>query len=200
MVVFSVRPMFFCPMFLGPMFSGPAPCAGNSPGPRPVRRRGRRAAPERCASRSQRGVVLPLVLVLLLLTTIVGYQVMETSALEARMAVAREGKELSFQAAEAAIEQARNSEAGLRDAFAAARSAPGDSAWPVHNYSFGEDLSGRVEFRYIGEIPALGSDLVIGNPGLRSLHFELRASTSRSDERFDSEHIQGIKRFAPRPL
>ena len=196
MLVFGVRPMLLCLMF-----SGMAPRAGNSPGPRPVRRGRRRAAHWRCcASRSQRGVVLPLVLVLLLLTTIVGYQVMETSALEARMAVAREAKELSFQAAEAAIEQARNNEAGLAEAFAAARSAPGDSAWPVHNYVFDEDLSGRVEFRYIGEIPALGSDLVIGNPGLRSLHFELRASTARSDERFDSEHIQGIKRLAPRPL
>lgn len=196
MVVFSVRLMFLCLMCFGR-----APCAGNSPGPRPLRRGGRRAAHWRfCASRSQRGVVLPLVLVLLLLTTIVGYQVMETSSLEARMAVAREAKELSFQAAEAAIEQARNNEAGLAEAFAAARSAPGDAAWPVHNYIFDEDLSGRVEFRYIGEIPALGSDLVIGNPGLRSLHFELRASTARSDERFDSEHIQGIKRLAPRPL
>ena len=196
MVVFSVRPMFLCLMYFGQ-----APCAGSSPGPRPLRRGGRRAAQWRFgASRFQRGVVLPLVLVLLLLTTIVGYQVMETSSLEARMAVAREAKELSFQAAEAAIEQARNNEAGLAEAFAAARSAPGDSAWPVHHYIFDEDLSGRVEFRYIGEIPALGSDLVIGNPGLRSLHFELRASTARSDERFDSEHIQGIKRLAPRPL
>ena len=183
------------------MFVPKAPGAGDSPGRRPLRPRGRRAPPERFrASRSQHGVVLPLVLVLLLLTTIVGYQVMETSSLEARMAVAREGKELSFQAAEAAIEQARNNEAALAEAFAAARSAPGDRAWPVHNYTFDESLRGRVEFRYIGEIPALGSDLVIGNPGLRSLHFELRADTARSDERFDSEHIQGVKRLAPRRL
>ena len=183
------------------MFVPRASRAGDSPGRRPPRPRGRRASPGRFrASRSQHGVVLPLVLVLLLLTTIVGYQVMETSSLEARMAVAREGKELSFQAAEAAIEQARNNEAALAEAFAAARSAPGDRAWPVRSYTFDESLRGRVEFRYIGEIPALGSDLVIGNPGLRSLHFELRADTARGDERFDSEHIQGVKRLAPRRL
>ena len=148
--------------------------------------------------RAQDGVVLPLVLVLLLLTTIVGYQVMETSSLEARMAVAREGKELSFQAAEAAIEQARHNEARLLEAFVAARSAPANPDWPVQNYTFDGDLTGRVEFRYIGEIPALGNDLVIGSPGLRSLHFELRAHTARRDQRFDSTHIQGVKRFAPR--
>ena len=116
----------------------------------------------------QEGVVLVVVLVLLLLTTIVGYQVMETSSLEARMAVAREGKEISFQTAESIIDQSKNDEALLVSAFVAALAG---SAWPQQNYSFANDvdLGGDVEVRYIDEVPTLGNDLVIGNPGLRSL-------------------------------
>ena len=151
----------------------------------------------------QRGVVLVVVLLLLLLTTIVGFQVMETSSLEARMAVAREGKEVSFQAAESVIDQAKNDESLLVTAFVAGLSG---GTWPQQSYTFTGDtsLGGDVEVRYIDEIPTLGNDLVIGNPGLRSLHFELRADTGRvgnlDNNRFDSSHIQGIKRFAPKLL
>ncbi|MFK7831563.1 MAG: PilX N-terminal domain-containing pilus assembly protein [Congregibacter sp.] len=148
----------------------------------------------------QSGVVLLVVLILLLLTTIVGYQVMETSSLESRMAVSREGKEVSFQAAESIIDQAKNNEAVLVDAFAAGLTG---ATWPDETYSFTGDttLAGNVQVRYIDEIATLGNDLVIGNPGLRSLHFELRADTRRTDDpngRFDALHIQGIKRFAPK--
>lgn len=144
----------------------------------------------------QGGAVLLVVLLLLLLTTIVGFQVMETSSLEARMAVAREGKEISFQAAESIIDQAKNNQALLVQAFVAELSGAADpnSPTPLPN----PGLDGRVAVRYIDEIPTLGNDLVIGNPGLRSLHFELRAGATRADDRFDSEHIQGIKRFAPK--
>lgn len=145
----------------------------------------------------QDGVVLLVVLILLLLTTIVGYQVMETSSLEARMAVAREGKEISFQAAESIIDQAKNNEALLVTAYVASLNG---TSWPEQAYIFDGDaaLNGNVEIRYIDDIDTLGNDIVIGNPGLRSLHFELRADTGRTDDRFDSQHIQGIKRFAPK--
>ncbi|GAB5413061.1 MAG: hypothetical protein Cons2KO_06640 [Congregibacter sp.] len=138
-----------------------------------------------------------VVLMLLLLTTIVAFQVMETSSLEARMAVAREGKEVSFQAAESIIDQAKNNETLLVNAFVAGLNS---TAWPEQPYNFDgdADLTGRVEVRYIDEIATLGNDLVIGNPGLRSLHFELRANTGRVDDRFDAAHFQGIKRFAPK--
>ena len=115
------------------------------------------------------------------------------------MAVAREGKEISFQTAESIIDQSKNDEALLVSAFVAALAS---TAWPQQSYSFANDtdLGGDVEVRYIDEVPTLGNDLVIGNPGLRSLHFELRADTGRLDDRFDSSHIQGIKRFAPKLL
>ena len=138
-----------------------------------------------------------VVLMVLLLTTIVGFQVMETSSLEARMAVAREGKEISFQAAESIIDQSKNDQGLLVLAFVASLNGAAD---PNQPYALPGDLGGNVVVRYIDEIPTLGNDLVIGNPGLRSLHFELRADVGRGDDRFDSEHIQGIKRFAPKLL
>jgi hypothetical protein len=133
---------------------------------------------------------------LLLLTTIVGYQVMETSSLEARMAVAREGKEVSFQGAESIIDQAKNNEALLIDSFVAAL---GGGAWPTLAYTFDGDAARRHgrSTLYRRNCNA-GQRPCAGNPGLRSLHFELRADTGRLDDRFDSIHIQGIKRFAPK--
>ncbi len=154
--------------------------------------------------RHQSGVVLLVVLLLLLLTTIVGYQVMETSSLESRMAVAREAKEISFQGAESIIDQAKNDQNLLINAFVAGLSGTPAAIWPTQPYAFAgdPDLVGSVEARYIDEIATLGNDLVIGNPGLRSLHFELRATTDRLNDldRFDSQHTQGIKRFAPKVL
>lgn len=150
------------------------------------------------------GVVLLVVLLLLLLTTIIGFSVMETSSLEAKMAVARQGREVSFQAAESALEQARNDQAFLVDAFVAGLNGalldPNSVPWPEQSYSYAGDaaLAGTVETRYVDEIPALGNDIVIDNPGLRSLHFELRAEIARANEKFDSLHVQGIKRFAPK--
>ncbi len=126
------------------------------------------------------------------------------------MAASREAKEVSFQAAESIIDVAKNNQAALVDAFVIGLEGTGN--WPCEdNYAFTGDaeMKGRVEYRYLAEISALGNDLVIGNPGLRSLHFELRSEAARtggnydcnasdSQARFDSMHMQGVKRFAPR--
>ena len=55
-------------------------------------------------SKDQRGAVLLVALILLLVTTFVGFSTMETSNLESKMATTREVKEQTFQAAEASIE------------------------------------------------------------------------------------------------
>ena len=147
--------------------------------------------------RQQQGAALLVVLLLLVLVSLVSYDAMETSSLEARMAVAREGKEISFQAAEAIIDQAKNDATLLEGAYAAHLASSG---WPEETFTFTDDpgLTGNVEVRYRAEIASLGNDLVIGNPGLRSVHFELRAAAGRGDDRLESRHIQGIRRFAPK--
>lgn len=149
------------------------------------------------AGSRERGAVLLVSLILLLLISLVTYDAMETSTMEAKMAAAREGKEVSFQAAESIIDQTKNDSDVLVNAYIADLAG---TAWPTQAFSFTSDagLAGNVEVRYRAEIAALGNDIVIGNPGLRSLHFELRAATGRADDRFDSLHIQGVRRFAPK--
>ncbi|MDP5063895.1 MAG: PilX N-terminal domain-containing pilus assembly protein [Haliea sp.] len=162
-------------------------------------------SPRNLPGAHERGVVMLVVLILLLLVTIVGFSVMEISSSQVKMAVNREGREVSFQGAESAIETVADDEQQLVDAFVAGLGKltsddPDSITWPTVEVSYDadSDLSLSVETRYTGDIPALGNDLVIGSPGLRSLHFELRASAARDAEKFDSIHVQGISRFAPR--
>ncbi len=156
----------------------------------------------RGAPRNQRGAVLLVVLLLLLLTTIVGYQVMETSSLEARMAVAREGKELSFQAVESIIADTKNDTVLLSQAYInglvdEAAGNPATAATPAAPIEFPGDLDGNVEVFYREAMLPKGYAATIGANTLRSVRFELRATVGRGDDRFDSEHIQGIKRLTP---
>ena len=154
------------------------------------------------APRDQRGAVLLVVLLLLLLTTIVGYQVMETSSLEARMAVAREGKELSFQAVESMIAEMKNDTVLLSQAYInglvdEAAGNPATAASPATPIDFPGDLEGNVDVFYREAMLPKGYAATIGANTLRSVRFELRARATRGDDRFNSEHIQGIKRLTP---
>ncbi len=157
---------------------------------------------QRRAPRYQDGAVLLVVLLLLLLTTIVGYQVMETSSLEARMAVAREGKELSFQAVESIIAETKNDAGLLSQAYInglvnEAAGDPATAASPATPIDFPGDLEGNVDVFYREAMLPKGYAATIGANTLRSIRFELRATVGRGDRRFDSEHIQGIKRLTP---
>lgn len=153
----------------------------------------------------EQGVVMLVVLVLLLLTTTLSFSVMEISSAQVKTATTREGREISFQGAESAIETVVNDDQELVRAFIAGLGKansedPASIGWPAVQMTYDADteLSLSVETRYAGDIPVLGNDLVIGSPGLRSLHFELRASATRDNEKFDSIHVQGIRRLAPR--
>jgi len=141
----------------------------------------------------QRGVVLLVSLVLLLATTIIGYSVMETSGLEAKMAAAKEAREISFQAAESIIEE------GLDDPpyIASARQADlAGSAWPTDSHAFTYDthLTGGSQMEYRTSSIAYGEDW---SRGLKNEHFQLRATVARSGTSFDSDHVQGFKVKSP---
>ncbi|MEM1190598.1 MAG: PilX N-terminal domain-containing pilus assembly protein [Pseudomonadota bacterium] len=144
----------------------------------------------------QQGAVLLVVLLLLLLTTIVGYQAMETSSLETRMAVAREGKELSFQAVESMIAELKNDAGLLSQAYINAL-VGGGAASLATPMDFPGDLSGNVDVHFREAMLPKGYAATIGANTLRSIRFELRARVERTDDRFNSEHIQGIKRLTP---
>ncbi len=152
----------------------------------------------------QDGVVLIVVLLMLLLTSIVVFSSMQTSDLEAKMAAARLGQEVSFQAAESAIDEAKNDGAALVRAYQAGFTGvqPTLQGVDLDGYPANE-LSGQAVTRYAGEGIALGNDISLGGAGLRSLHFEVRSEINRvgdNTDRFDSIHRQGIRRYAPKIL
>ncbi|MDP4789715.1 MAG: PilX N-terminal domain-containing pilus assembly protein, partial [Haliea sp.] len=72
-------------------------------------------SPRNLPGAHERGVVMLVVLILLLLVTIVGFSVMEISSSQVKMAVNREGREVSFQGAESAIETVADDEQQLVD-------------------------------------------------------------------------------------
>jgi type IV pilus assembly protein PilX len=93
----------------------------------------------------QRGAVLIVALLLLLVTTFIGFSAMETSNLEAKMATAREIKEQTFQTAENVIEQAIDNIPLIASAYATFLQS--STNWPTSSYSFTHDsnLSGDIE-------------------------------------------------------
>lgn len=146
----------------------------------------------------QNGAVLLVVLLLLLLTTIVGYQAMETSSLETRMAVAREGKELSFQAVESMIAELKNDGDLLSQAYINAL-VGGGAASLAAPMDLPGGLEGDADVHFRDAMLPKGYAATIGANTLRSIRFELRARVGldNDEDRFDSEHIQGIKRLTP---
>lgn len=162
--------------------------------PKPVRRPLLRGCRRRAC---QRGVVLFVVLVLLMLLSIVGLQTMDSSVLGARSAVVNLGYEESFQAAESVLAQGRAERALVVAAWLGQRAEPATAA-VTREYALPRDRVGRLAVTFVGDSPAAGHDVVLGRAGLQRLHFELRASVARSDGRFESRHRQGLAYLAPR--
>lgn len=141
----------------------------------------------------QRGVVLLVSLILLLLTTFIGYSIMETSSLEARMAAMKEGQLISFQAAESIIEQVLETDTMVLDARTAhlAGATP-----PTGTYSFTHDpdITGSSSMRYVQSAAAYGEDW---ETGFKNQYFELDSRAERTGNRFQSHHVQGVRVLAP---
>jgi len=155
-------------------------------------------------ARQQRGMVLLASLILLLVITVVGFSVMETSNMEVKMATAKEMKEISFQAAEAIAEVATGDIDYLGEALAADLAG---SAWPTRsNYSFsGYDVgtrqlnvTGSSEMRYITNASTIGYSVRKGSSGLETYYYEAGARTNMVDSNINNVHIQGVYIEAPR--
>lgn len=140
----------------------------------------------------QRGAVLLVSLLLLLVTTFVGFSAMETSNLEAKMATSRELKELTFQAAETVIERTLLNQALIRSTYTVGLSG---GTWPTHSESFSHDtdLTGDVEVRYAGLAASEGDSIVEGSGGFRKFNYEIEATAGRANTNITSTHTQGIR-------
>ncbi|PIE37257.1 MAG: hypothetical protein CSA53_06680 [Gammaproteobacteria bacterium] len=141
----------------------------------------------------QDGVVLLLALILLLITAFVGYSVMDTSTMEARMAAIKEGQALSFQGAESIISQSLQTTDMVGRARAAHLSGGADPI-DAYTFSYDADLSGRAEMEYTASTPAYGEDWT---RGFSNQHFELNSEVVRSGGRFQAHHVQGVRVLTP---
>jgi len=140
----------------------------------------------------QRGAVLLISLLILLVTTFIGFSAMETSNLESKMATARELKELTFQTAETTIENALDNLPMIAQAYAV--KLQGSTDWPSASYSFDHDtyLAGvaRVEFIITGTSP--GYTMRKGTSGIATYYYQVVGTGSRSNTNITSTHTQGI--------
>ena len=143
-------------------------------------------------SKAQRGVVLLVSLLLLLVTTFIGFSAMETSNLESKMATSRELKELTFQTAEASIEQTLDNFAIISQAYSVGLSGSGN--WPVATYSFDHDteLSGGARIEFMNNANSLGYSIRKGASGIATYYYQVIGSASRNNSNITSVHTQGI--------
>lgn len=151
----------------------------------------RRSAP--ALPQKQEGVVLLLALILLLITTFIGYSVMDTSTMEARMAAIKEGQAQSFQAAESIIAQSlqtTNMVGRARAAHLASSTNPKDT----YAFSYDTNLSGDATMAYVASTPAYGEDWT---RGFSNQHFELDSEVERTGGRFEAHHTQGVRVLSP---
>lgn len=147
---------------------------------------------------NQRGAVLIVALIMLLVTTFVGFSTMETSNLEAKMATARELKELTFQTAETSIERALDDEILISDAYVAGLS---NSAWPTKGYTFTDaELNGAVQVAYLGDFITPGFSAKKGDSGssMATIYYTIVGTAARNNTNIRSQHTQGFYILQPK--
>jgi Tfp pilus assembly protein PilX len=142
--------------------------------------------------RRQRGAVLLVSLVFLLITSIIAVASMETSLLERKMSTSRELRELAFQTSEATIEDALNDLGYIGAAYSIGMQNSTD--WPTRNHDFehNDALEGVSEVRFRDRAPSNGYTVRKGASGVATFYFEVQATGSHEGSPVRSEHVQGI--------
>jgi len=144
------------------------------------------------ATKKQEGAVLLVSLLLLLVTTFVGFSAMETSNLQSKMATARELKELTFQTAETVVELSLDDLNYISTAYAIGLQGTGN--WPTETYSFDHDsyLAGSSVVRFMNNANSLGYSIRKGASGIATYYYEVEATAARTGTNITSTHVQGI--------
>lgn len=147
---------------------------------------------ERPEANRQRGAVLLLAMVFLLITSIIAVASMETSVLERKMSTSRELRELAFQAAEAAVEDALNDINYIGQAYSVGMQ--NSTTWPTETLTFAHDeaLNASSEVRYLDRAPSSGYSVRKGASGIATYYFEVQATGGRSGTPIERSHIQGF--------
>ncbi len=140
----------------------------------------------------QQGAVLLVSLLMLLITTFIGFSAMETSNLENKMATSRELKEITFQSAEIAVERTMLNLLIISNAYV--EFLQGGTNWPTASYSYAHDsyLSGSVSVQFMTNASTLGYSIRKGASGIATYYYQLVATASRANTNISSTHTQGI--------
>ena len=132
----------------------------------------------------QSGVVLLVSLLILLVITLVGFSVMATSNLEVKMASTKELKAVSYQAAEAIIDEVLTEPTAvniLGQSLNAYLADPNDPSWPndtgyaYPGYDSGSrnvQAGGESTVRFLGTASTLGYSIRKGSSGIDTYYYE----------------------------
>jgi len=146
----------------------------------------------------QEGAVLLVSLVLLLITTFVGFSSMETSTLENKMSTARELKEKTFQTSEMGIEDTLDDTARLSAANILGLQGGGWSAWNDHEWAHDANLTATTRIQYLNDAASSGYSVVSTSSGVATFYFEVQSVATRTNTNISSDHTQGIFVEGPR--
>jgi len=157
----------------------------------------------------QSGVVLLVSLLILLLITVVGFTMMETSNLEVKMATTKELKAISFETSEAIIEEALTEPGAitlLGEALNNYYADPNNPSWEVDQYTYDAYDSGarkvnaRGESRtqFLGTASTIGYSIRKGSSGIETYYYEFQSDAVTSNANIGSTHVQGVFVEGPR--
>ena len=151
------------------------------------------SSPGRGSLRRQRGVVLVITLLLVMVLTLLGTSGLVTSVLELRMAANAQYQARAFAAAEFAIEQAMHTP-GLATtiSYASPMVVPASGPPPTVPGSLPDAYTYQVYFDTVTD-PAAGGEAV---EGLRAYHFVVEATGTSSRGAADT-HVQGFYVLGP---
>ena len=146
---------------------------------------------------NQEGAVLIVALLLLLVTTFIGFSAMEGSNLESKMATAREVKELTFQSAEAMIEITLDNQPILGTAYARSLMDMEDTGWPgwptaTHSFPYNSYVAADTEVRFQSTAQTVGYSIRKGAAGIATYYYEVEGNSTRANTNISSSHTQGI--------
>jgi hypothetical protein len=125
------------------------------------------------------------------------------------MATARELKEITFQTAEAIIEESTSDLKMLGQAYSVYLQDPEDPEpdWPedtthtITGYDSGSrklEAAGTSTMRYITNANSLGMSMRNGSAGLATYYYEAQADSTIASANVSDRHVQGVYVEAPR--
>lgn len=162
----------------------------------------------------QRGTVLIVSLLILLVMTIIGVSAVSTTSLEEKMASSFQQVEVAFQAAESTINAVFQDGTpgsqgydGTSDPLVDAVSAGVGAVTTTrtfnmdpNNYQANTTVTGTATISYSGETAAPGYSMKVGGGGIADHIFTVTATATIAATNASSTHQQGIARTGPSSL